>query len=184
MARRFARIAAAFLLALYVGWEVAADPPGVVILLALVAAWTLLIDFLIDMPGEVRALKARPDARPRKWPRIPWGLDPFSVLTAVAIGIATAWWVGSAVWIVMSALLWTGWIWTRQFTDSDDGLSPRARRAFAAVFYPLILGLAAIVIIQAASKWGNNGVLAAFAGFFVWGFLAERLDRGSEEEED
>jgi hypothetical protein len=183
MARRVARIGAGCALALYIGWEIALEPPGPVLLLGFVAALGLLVDFLIELPGDIRRLKAERHAPPRWWPRVPWGLDPISVLAGVAIGLATEWWIGVGVWALAAALLWYGWIKTRALPGRNDPLSPRANRLFNVVLYPALIGLTAVVIIQATSKWGEAGLLASVAGIGFWAFVTEELAASKTPEE-
>ena len=167
-------------LGLWVVWEIASEPPLSVLLLGFVGAWTLAIDFFIHLPREVRAWKASQDAGPRKWPRVPWGLDPISAPAGVAIGLATEWWVGVAVWTLMTAFLWVGWIWTRQFADSGNEYSPRISRVISVGVYALITCLVAVVVIQATSKWGEPGLLAAFLGLGTWSVLMDQFARRRE----
>jgi hypothetical protein len=184
MIGRFLRVAAVLVVVVYMCWEIASAPPFLLLSLAFVGVSGLTIDSFINLPREVRELKAARAARDKgrpKWPRVPWGLDPVSAPAGVAIGLATEWWIGLAAWVIMTALLWVGWIWTRQFADGESELSRRAKRVVTVSFFIVHFGLMVAIFVQATVMWGDSGFLATLLGYGAWGFLGERLYRRRDE---
>jgi hypothetical protein len=101
----------------------------------------------------------------------------------VAIGIGTEWWIGLATWLVLTALLWIGWIRTRELPESEGGLSPRAERLLEVSITVVSLALDVLIVMEAAIKWGEPGFLAALLGVGGWSFAMGHLSGKREEAE-
>jgi hypothetical protein len=63
MTLRYLRWVASLVVLVWVVWEIRSEPPFVLLLLAFVAAWGLFIDFLINLPREIREWRAARDSR-------------------------------------------------------------------------------------------------------------------------
>lgn len=103
---RFLRWVAVLALAILLPWEIAAEPPLLVLLIALVAACGLAIDAFVNLPRELHDRRASREMRERGErtgliPVVPWGLDLVSVMAGLTVGLATNWWIGIATWIVV-----------------------------------------------------------------------------------
>jgi hypothetical protein len=99
--------------------------------------------------------------------RIPWGLDPFSLMAGLTIGLASSWWIGLASWAFISGLFWLGWLWTRKF--ASKGAQPEITRRFRVIFHVTLALLGISVLLQVAVKWGTftAGITSlAFASYF------------------
>jgi len=59
-------------------------------------------------------------------------------------------------------------------------LSPRGGRRVGAGVITLMIALFALVLIQAAVKWGEAGLMAALLGLGTWSFGMDRLVRRAD----
>jgi hypothetical protein len=110
-------------------------------------------------------------------PYIPWGLDPISVSTAIAVGVATEWWVGLGAWAIWTAMFWVGWWWSRRFVPRDDhGQLSYLRRRWLAVCIPVLAAvLPGVVIVLATIRWNVLAGAVMGLGLGVYAFTLQWL---------